>query len=237
MEIRRLYTPYSIFLPTTSSIVTDLSLLAIFGTSFLVGLSGATTPGPLLAYSIRETVRRGFVAGPTIALGHSALELVTVVLLAVGLKRIPESDPIIAFIGIVGGTFLLWMGWGILRNPSQGAPTADGQIEPPRRGNLAIPFLGGIVISLSNPFFTIWWMTIGIAFMTESLQSGIPGVAAFYLGHILSDIGWYSLVSAGVASGRRFIKERLYTGIMQACGFFIVVLGLFFIATGMTTLG
>ena len=215
----------------------DLTLLTIFGTSFLVGLSGATTPGPLLAYNIRETVRRGFVAGPTIALGHSVLELVTVILLAVGLKRISESDPIIAFIGISGGTFLLWMGWGILRNPSLGAPATNGQIQPPCRGNLAIPFWGGIVISLSNPFWTIWWMTIGVTFMTESLQSGIPGIAAFYLGHTLSDFGWYSLVSAGVASGRRFIKERLYTGIMQACGFFIVVLGLFFIATGMTTLG
>ena len=215
----------------------DLTLLTIFGTSFLVGLSGATTPGPLLAYNIRETVRRGFIAGPTIALGHSALELVTVILLAVGLKRISESDPIIAFIGIIGGTFLLWMGWGILRNPSQGAPRTNEQIQPPFRGNLAIPFWGGIVISLSNPFWTIWWMTVGVTFMSESLQSGIPGIGAFYLGHILSDIGWYTLVSAGVASGRRFIKERLYKGIMQACGFFIVILGLFFIATGMTTLG
>ena len=59
--------------------------LAVFGTSFLVGLSGALAPGPLLALDIRESTARGFWAGPYIATGHSLLELLVVVLLAVGL--------------------------------------------------------------------------------------------------------------------------------------------------------
>lgn len=215
----------------------DIPAIAIFGTSFLVGLSGAASPGPLLAYNIRETVRRGFIAGPLVALGHSLLELATVALLAAGLAQIPESSLAVSLIGIVGGAFLVWMGWGMLRKPDQGAPGPEGHAHEAPRGNIGVPFLGGIVVSLSNPYWTIWWVTVGATFLTRGLEIGVLGVAAFYLGHILSDISWYSLVSAGVASGRRFITARLYRGIMQACGAFIIFMGLYFVATGMERLG
>lgn len=215
----------------------ELPAVTIFGTSFVVGLSGAASPGPLLAYNIRATVQRGFLAGPVVALGHSTLELLVVVLLAFGITKISESSPMVAFIGVVGGTFLLWMGSRMLRNPTSGAPDTETRAHSTGHGNLVVPFLGGIAVSLSNPFWTIWWITIGAAFMTESLELGILGISAFYLGHILSDFGWYSLVSAGLASGRRFITPRIYKGIMQACGAFLIALGLFFIATGLGKLG
>ncbi|MBI4311876.1 MAG: LysE family transporter [Chloroflexi bacterium] len=215
----------------------DIPILAIFGTSFLVGFSGAASPGPLLAYNIREAAQRGFIAGPVIGLGHGLLELVVVVLLALGLARMNESSLFVALVGIFGGAFLVWMGWGLLRRPEQGAPGggSDGAETKPR--SIVVPFFGSMAISLSNPFWTIWWITVGAAFMTKSLEAGVLGIAAFYVGHILSDIGWYSLVSAGIASGRRFITVRVYKGIMMACGTFIVFMGLYFLATSMARLG
>ena len=60
-------------------------ILIIFANSFLVGFSGAVSPGPLLAFNIKETVRIGFIAGPLVVAGHSLLELVTVGALAFGL--------------------------------------------------------------------------------------------------------------------------------------------------------
>jgi len=52
----------------------EASLPIIFATSFAVGFSGAITPGPLLVYSIREAIKRGFAAGPLVVLGHALLE-------------------------------------------------------------------------------------------------------------------------------------------------------------------
>src|SRR3989304_1238837 len=106
-----------LFNPHRQPPMPDIPAIAIFGTSFLVGLSGAASPGPPLAHNIRETVRRGFIAGPLVALGHSLLELATVALLAVGLAQIPESSLAVSLIGIVGGAFLVWMGGGVLRKP------------------------------------------------------------------------------------------------------------------------
>ncbi len=214
----------------------DFPVLAIFGTSFLVGLSGAASPGPLLAYDIREAAQRGFVAGPVVGLGHSLLDLAAVALLAFGLARLNESSLAISLIGIIGGAFLVWMGWGLLRRPGQGAPSAEARSQVSSQRSLVIPLFGSMAISLSNPYWTIWWVTVGAAFMTKSMEAHFLGIAAFYVGHILADIGWYSLVSFGVASGRRFITARLYKGVMVACGAFIVLMGLYFGVTGLQRL-
>jgi threonine/homoserine/homoserine lactone efflux protein len=215
----------------------DLPVLAIFGTSFVVGLSGAVSPGPLLAYNIRETVRRGFMAGPLVATGHSLLELGVVAGMALGLAQLQESSPAVAIIGVLGGGFLIWMAWGMLRNPDRGAPVMGEHVHVEARGTIVLPVVGGILVSLSNPFWVIWWLTVGAAFMTQSLESGLVGIGAFYLGHILSDFSWYSLVSGLLASGRRFITPLVYRGIMQACGAFLGMMGLYFMASGMSTLG
>lgn len=103
--------------------------LAVFGTSFLVGLSGALAPGPLLALDIREPTARGFWAGPYIATGHSLLELLVVVLLAVGLLRFIEGGVAFSVIAICGAIFLLWIGWGMVRQRSRALPTANGGLR------------------------------------------------------------------------------------------------------------
>ena len=69
----------------------EATLIAIFGTSFVVGLLGAMSPGPLLAFNIREAARIGVRAGPYVSAGHAALELLVVLLLAVGAS--PPARP------------------------------------------------------------------------------------------------------------------------------------------------
>lgn len=205
-----------------------MSMTYIFTTAFLVALSGALMPGPLLTVTITETVKRGFIAGPLLILGHAILEGVLVILLALGLGAFLAMPVASKVIAIVGGVFLLGMGFQMARD------AAAGRVELKMAGGDEItagdsksmhPVWAGILVSLSNPYWSLWWATIGLGYITMSLKQGTMGMVSFYSGHILADLSWYCLVAAGVAGGRRFVGPRVYRGVIVACGVFLVFLG------------
>lgn len=207
------------------------SLAAIFGGSLLVGFSGALTPGPLLVVNITSVAREGFAAGLWVATGHAAAEFAVVLLLRAGLSRVVQRPHAAAVIGMAGGLVLLWMGYGIVRDaPALSLSAAlDG-----RAGAAAVgPFAGGVLASISNPYWLLWWATIGASYMVRSLQQGAAGVAAFYSGHILSDYSWYALVAFIIATGRQVINDAVYQGVLLACGAFLLLLGGGFIWGGL----
>ncbi len=213
------------------------ALAAIFGTSFIVSLTGALSPGPLVTVAMREGVRRGFWAGPALALGHGAIELVLVVGLALGLDQLLDNDAVTATVALAGGAFLVWMGVTTALQARGFQLDTERDAPPPGRRVWRASVLGplalaGILVSLSNPFWFAWWATIGTAYIVEALDEGVLGVSAFYGGHVIADIGWLSMVAFAVAGGRRIINRRVYQGLLAGCGVFLVALGGWFLASG-----
>ena len=207
-----------------------VSLLFIFGTSFLVGLSGSVTPGPLLAINISEAARRGFWAGPLLIVGHAIVELLLVIALAWGLSQVLGSSLVAGIIGVIGGAVLVWMAFSLLRQSRhQELPTGAGLERKLPTGRL---ILAGIVLSVANPFWLLWWATVGTTYLVWSLTLGIAGVALFYVGHIASDLGWYSLVSLLVAKGRRLMSTKVYRILLGVCGVGLLGLGVYFLVSG-----
>jgi threonine/homoserine/homoserine lactone efflux protein len=213
------------------------ALVAIFATSFLVSLTGALSPGPLTTLAVREGVRRGFWAGPALAAGHGAIELALVVALALGLNRLLDEEWLTATIALVGGTFLLWLGAQIIRTaPRQelviGGQTGDG--EPPARAASVLGLAAsGVAVSVANPFWILWWATVGTAYIATSLEEGAAGVGVFYGAHFLTDLGWLSVIALALATGRRIMSRRAYRGVLVACGVFLLGLGGWFLASGL----
>jgi len=204
-----------------------LELIPIFSTALLVALSGAMMPGPLLTVTISETAKRGQIAALLLIVGHSILELVLVVGFTFGLYTVLQNPVIIRAIGILGGGFLLWMGYGIVSDAYRGRVSLD---LTSREGRLDIgPVAQGIVTSISNPYWTLWWVTIGAGFVLSSLKYGLPGLTSFYFGHILGDFLWYAMVAYIVATGKRFLTDRVYRGILIFCGLFLILLAVTFI--------
>ena len=70
--------------------------------------------------------------------------------------------------------------------------------------------------------------TIGLGYIALSLRLGLIGLGSFYVGHILSDLLWYSSVSVTMALGRRLITDRVYRGMVTACAVLLVGFGLYF---------
>ncbi|MDD3652742.1 MAG: LysE family transporter [Desulfotomaculaceae bacterium] len=222
-----------------------MELMGIFTTAFIIGFSGAMMPGPLLTVAIGESIRRGFSAGPLLILGHGMLEIVLIFALTLGLAGFLTRAEVSVTIAIVGGIFLAYLGYTMARDARSGklslsmlslSKDDDKDINPPPKyKGLKHPVVSGILISISNPYWTIWWATIGLGYITMSLQHGLMGLSLFFTGHILADLVWYSLVSATVAGGKKFISEGLYKGILTCCGIFLTGLGGYFLYYGIFT--
>ena len=206
-------------------------LLAIFAGAFVVGLSGAMAPGPVLTVTISETLRRGFRAGPLIVLGHAILEILLLLLIGAGLGPFFQRPVVTTLFLSAGGVVLLWMGFQMVIKSGQTtkeALNAKGTESPYG------PVLAGLVLSVSNPFWIIWWVTVGMGFVAQSLRFGIAGLLSFYFGHILADLAWYSAVSFSVSAGRRLCPAQLYRTVFVICGVALVGLGGLFIAKALS---
>ncbi len=206
------------------------TLLFLFGSAFIVGLSGAMMPGPVLTATISEVLKRGWTAGPLIILGHGLLELTVLMAVVFGFGTWITQPTILAFIGIGGGTILLWMGLQMMVTSKAAArEAADTEADP--RTAIRGPILTGILTSASNPYFSLWWATIGLTYAAHALKSGAPGLIAFYSGHILSDLSWYTIISLAVASGRRrFCRPEIHRWLIVLCGLILMALGMFFLS-------
>jgi len=194
----------------------------LFLTSFGVGFSGALMPGPLLTVNIVESTRKGFWTGPIIIGGHAIAELVVVVALAFGLSELLASPTAFTVIGILGGIALILMGAMMLHDIIRRRLSFDPN-QPGAKSGLLIG--KGITASLSNPYWFVWWATIGSAFLTKSLAHGVAGPVVFYVGHIMSDLVWYTFVSFMIALGKRLLVGRPYYILISLCALFLLYLG------------
>jgi len=205
---------------------------ALFVTAFIVGLSGAMMPGPLLTTAIAESIRRGFWAGPQIVLGHALLELALVLALLGGLASFLVRNDVFTVIAFLGGAFLIFMGFTMSRDAWGGRISLE-EVEASGHREVRIhPVIAGITVSFANPFWHVWWATTGLYFISMAMKSGTIGLASFYSGHIAADLAWYSLVALAVTGGRRFINQTVYNYILVTCGIFLLGLGFYFIYSG-----
>jgi len=216
---------------------------AIFVSSFVVALSGALMPGPLLAVTVRDTTRRGFIAAPLLVIGHGLLELLLLAVLLLGLGEWVKGERTATFIALTGCAVLFWMATGMVREiRSLRFDTGEHQgsaVPVPGRGKesgLWRPVVDGIVASVSNPYWSIWWATIGLGYLVLSRGQGIVGIALFFAGHILADAVWYVFVGLTVSAGRGRFTDRVYRGIVGVCAAFLFFFALSFGYFGMMKL-
>jgi len=206
--------------------------------SFVVALSGAVMPGPLFTYTVAKTVqsrRRGFLVGLWVTLGHAALEALLIVGLLAGVSELLGNQVVLRVVGGLGCLLLLYMGVGLLRDAIRrrvpelaGQSPADSAVRGTGLQRLPAA-LGGVVVSMSNPYWWIWWATVGSAFMVQYRIGwrAWPLLVAFFVGHEAGDLAWYLAVSSLLYWGKRRLSARLYLGILAACGVFIIAFAVY----------
>jgi len=204
----------------------ELALLSV--TAFIAGLSGVLIPGTVFVAVVLQATRKGWKVGPLIVLGHALLETGFGIALVLGLSAIMGIRIVRTTIGFVGGVFLLWMGFSLLKSSRHAEIlTIPGGKEP--KSVSSSPVLAGLVASSINPYFYVWWATVGNVFTMKGLElAGLLGVAIFLFSHWMSDLSWYTLISLSVGKSRRYMSNRIYRMVLGVCGMFLIVLGLAF---------
>ena len=203
-----------------------LEIILFAATSFAVGLSGAMVPGPMLTVTISDSLKKGFVAGPLVVLGHFLAELTLIIIIFAGLGWLIGSNTSVFVIGTLGGFMMVILGYRILGSSNSLEELKSNKNLTRSYGSV----LSGILTSISNPFFFIWWATIGWAFIFKGLElAGIFGVLWFLAGHWASDLSWFSIVSLFTTRGSRIMTDRHYKIMMNASGIFLMILGIYFL--------
>jgi threonine/homoserine/homoserine lactone efflux protein len=204
------------------------AIIEMFFLGFLIGLTGALAPGPTLIATINASLKGGWTMGPRVTLGHAVVEVVMVLLIIAGLSVIIGGYSWL--IAGIGGASLVVFGvltimesrhaqFDFMSHVSQDSKTA------------ASPFLAGMLTSISNPYFWLWWFTVGSALMIGALSEGITTAIAFIMGHWGADLAWFTLVSTSVHHGRFLIREREYRWTLTLCGLFLIVFGVYYALT------
>ena len=205
-----------------------MSIPALFFLSFLLGLTGAMSPGPFLSFVIAESARKGRHVGPQLVLGHAMLELALVLLIVLGVGSLLTRKPFFAIVSFLGGAVLVYMGIGAIRG--LGKYTLSPEAGP--KGTDLHPVLSGIVLSVSNPYWFIWWLSVAIGYVMLAKSLGLSALIAFFTGHISSDLAWFSFVSYGIHLGGRHLGTRVLKTVLLVCNLFLICFGAYFLVNG-----
>jgi threonine/homoserine/homoserine lactone efflux protein len=196
-------------------LLTEIISTLVLG--FLIGLTGALAPGPTLVATINASLTGNWTAGLKVSLGHIIIETAIFFLIILGLATV--ASPFTTAIAVIGGIALIV--FGIL--------TISGSSTVPAQA-AANPYMAGLVTSAANPYFWIWWLSVGSALLISSLAGGLLFAIVFMIGHWGADVSWYVFVSTGVAKGKTILSDTAYHRIMAACGIFLVIFGLYYIS-------
>jgi threonine/homoserine/homoserine lactone efflux protein len=213
-------------LPTTS-------ILGVFVFSFIMGMSGVMSPGPVSTAIVSQAPRRGWLVGPLLATGHAVLELALVILIALGLGAGLARPGIRLIIAILGGLLLIGMGASMLWDNWRGKLHMPSQDEKLSLMSYRQIIGLGMLATLTNPFWYAWWVTVAAGYLAWVQALGIAAVAAFYLGHVTADYAWDTVLSTIMGGGRRWMNDAIYMGMLVVCGGFFMYLGILFLNQGL----
>ena len=193
------------------------------GLVIVISASGVMSPGPLFAANLMYGLREGKISGIKIAIGHTIVEFPLIAILGLGLVSIESAPEIRTIITILGAIGLF--GFAVLQ-----ILTITRQKFSLETKSKHGPFFAGILLSALNPFFIIWWLTIGLVLITESIEIfGSLGIVILFLMHIWMDYVWLYTIAAFSSKAKNYLSMRNYKIIIIGLSMVLVYFGIDFL--------
>lgn len=192
-------------------------------TVILISASGVMLPGPLFAANIAYGLRGGGKAGIKMAIGHTIVELPLVILLGIGVfsfEIFPEFRTIISILGAI--TLFMFAGIQIKTTLQTKETTFN------LKHNAVIT---GITLSALNPFFIIWWLSIGFKLISDAMLIwAFAGIIIVFLLHIWMDFVWLYSIAGLAHKSSKILSSRNYKILMIGLSVMLVYFGISFMS-------
>jgi len=198
-------------------------MLPVLLSVVVISFSGVMMPGPMFAVTLTKSYKSPW-AGPRMALGHAVIEVPLILLVYFGFAQFFENSIVQLALSVVGGCMIIWMGAGMFRTRKE--VVREGKDS--RYG----AFSAGLIFSGLNPFFLIWWVTIGSMLIMKIIDFAVLGLVLFIIVHWLCDLIWLSFVSVTVYKTHALWGQKLQEWIFIACSLVLVGFGLWFLISG-----
>jgi threonine/homoserine/homoserine lactone efflux protein len=205
-----------------------MDLLFFLAQVLVISCSGAMQPGPVTATAIAMGARSRY-AGPLIAIGHGIIEFPLMVVIILGMGKYFRLPKVQIAIGLAGGVFLICMAMQALLSVK-----ARADAQP--KALAGKPILAGIILSATNPYFLLWWATVGLALATQAAKWGVWAFAMFALAHWSVDLVWLQILSWASFKGSSLLGPRVQQIVLLVCSLAIFGFGVFFIYTAGSSL-
>ena len=198
-------------------------MLLFLGSVAVISLSGVMMPGPVFAVTIARSYKSQF-AGIRVAVGHALVEIPLILLIYYGFASFFQDALVQKALFLVGGAVLVWMGIRMLR--ARGRTIEKGK-DLPRNSIFA-----GVTTTALNPYFILWWATVGSMLIMKSLSFGLTGLSLFAVVHLLCDFGWLAFVSVLVYRTKSLWGGRVQQGLLIASSLLLIGFGGWFLSSG-----
>jgi threonine/homoserine/homoserine lactone efflux protein len=198
-------------------------MLPVLLSVVVISLSGVMMPGPMFAVTLAKSYKSAW-AGAHISLGHAVIEVPLILLIYFGFARFFENSMVQLALSVVGGAMIVWMGISMFRARRE---VSRGEKDLPYNA-----FTAGIITTGLNPFFLLWWATIGIMLIMKFLDFGPLGLILFIIVHWLCDLVWLSIVSVTVYKTHSLWGRKIQEWVFIACSLLLVGFGVWFMVSG-----
>ncbi len=194
-------------------------LLSVVAISF----SGVMMPGLMFGITLAKSLKSPW-AGAQIALGHAIIEIPLILLIYFGFARFSPNDVVQLVLSILGGGMIIALGIAMFR--------ARAELVQKGKDLPYNAFIAGILTSVLNPFFWLWWATIGTMLVMKFLDFGATGLIVFIIAHWLCDLVWLSFVSVLVYRTQSLWGRKFQEGLFITCSLLLIGFGGWFLISG-----
>jgi threonine/homoserine/homoserine lactone efflux protein len=199
-----------------------MALVLFFLQVVVISLSGALAPGPVTVAAIGMGSSNRF-AGVLMALGHGLVEFPLMLLLLLGVGRLLKLPYVKMAIGLVGGGFLVFLAVQMF----QGLGDSGLEQVQATGGN---PLAAGILLSAGNPYFLVWWATVGLTLITTARNTfGLWVFGLMALAHWSCDLVWLTILSWASFEGSVLLGPTGQRIVLAVCAAVMLAFGLYFI--------